>query len=302
MYDKSGIPYAKSNVFEESGTAAEEYDIDQGGRIQPQYIDQNLAVRFFSMFWGREDVFAKRARNGNYYPQCENRWNAVCPAQAGGRLKCSECEYTKWQPLGPELILRHLLGYKEDGSDVIGVYPLLPDGKCRFLVFDFDKHEKCAEKNDFANEDEEWHDEVDALRLICQQNGIDALVERSRSGRGAHVWIFFMKPIEAATARNFGFLLLDKGRMAINLKSFRFYDRMYPSQDYSDSIGNLIALPLQGQALKAGNSAFVEENWNAYPNQWKKLLGTQKLSLEEVEQYIAKWQGELFEGQMGSDF
>lgn len=96
LLDKSGIPYAKSNVFEESGTAAEEYDIDQGGRIQPQYIDQNLAVRFFSMFWGREDVFAKRARNGNYYPQCENRWNAVCPAQAGNRLKCGECEYTKW--------------------------------------------------------------------------------------------------------------------------------------------------------------------------------------------------------------
>ena len=73
LLDKSGIPYAKSNVFEESSTVAEEYDIDQGGRIQPQYIDQKLAVRFFSMFWGREDVFAKRARNGNYYPQCENR-------------------------------------------------------------------------------------------------------------------------------------------------------------------------------------------------------------------------------------
>ena len=151
-------------------------------------------------------------------------------------------------------------------------------------------------------EDEEWHDEVDALRLICQQNGIDALVERSRSGRGAHVWIFFKKAIEAATARNFGFLLLDKGRMAINLKSFRFYDGMYPSQDFSDSIGNLAALPLQGQALKTGNSAFVDENWNAYPDQWRKLLGTQKLSLEEVEQYITKWQGEIIAGQIGPDY
>ena len=81
LLDKSGIPYAKSNVFQENPAVSEEYDIDQGGRIQPQYIDQNLAVRFFSMFWGREDVFAKRARNGNYYPQCENRWSAVCPAQ-----------------------------------------------------------------------------------------------------------------------------------------------------------------------------------------------------------------------------
>lgn len=164
----------------------------------------------------------------------------------------------------------------------------------RFLVFDFDNHEKDAEKNDFANRDEAWHDEVDALRLICKQNGIDALVERSRSGRGAHVWIFFCKPIAAAAARNFGFLLLDKGASTINLKSFRYYDRMYPSQDVSNSIGNLVALPLQGQALKNGNSAFVDENWNAYPDQWGRLFQMKKMSQEEMEQFIAKWQGELF--------
>ena len=98
----------------------------------------------------------------------------------------------------------------------------------------------------------------------CELNGIRPLVERSRSGKGAHVWIFFKKAIPAATARNFGFLLLDKGSTSINLKSFHYYDRMYPSQDVASSIGNLIALPLQGQALKNGNSAFVDENWNAY--------------------------------------
>lgn len=191
-------------------------------------------------------------------------------------------------------MINHLIGYREDGADVIGVYPLLPDGTCRFLVFDFDNHEKDSEKNDFANEDETWRDEVDALRLICKQNGIDALVERSRSGRGAHVWILFRKPVSAATARNFGFLLLDKGAATINIKSFRYYDRMYPSQDVANSIGNLVALPLQGRALINGNSAFVDENWNAYPDQWAKLFHTKKISQEEIEQFIAKWQGELF--------
>ena len=183
---------------------------------------------------------------------------------------------------------------KEDGSDVLGVYPLFADGTCRFLVFDFDNHEKGAEQTDFANVDEEWNDEVDALRMMCEINGITPLVERSRSGRGAHVWIFFKKPVSASLARNFGFLLLDKGSASINLKSFHYYDRMYPSQDVASSIGNLIALPLQGQALKNGNSAFVDKNWNAYPDQWDVLLNrTEKLGMDDIERLMAKWQGEL---------
>ena len=94
---------------------------------------------------------------------------------------------------GCKKIIAHLLGTKEDGSDVIGVYPLLPNGTCRFIVFDFDNHEKGAEVTDFANTDNEWHKEVDALRKMCELNGIRPLVERSRSGKGAHVWIFFKK-------------------------------------------------------------------------------------------------------------
>ncbi|MDO5157182.1 MAG: hypothetical protein Q4D51_14600 [Eubacteriales bacterium] len=108
--------------------------------------------------------------------------------------------------------------------------------------------------------------------------------------------VLFKKPIPASVARNFGFLLLDKGSASINLKSFHYYDRMYPSQDVGNSIGNLIALPLQGQALKNGNSAFVDANWNAYPDQWDILLSkTEKLSIEDVENYMKKWQAELAE-------
>ena len=139
---------------------------------------------------------------------------------------------------------------------------------------------------------------MDALRLICQSNGIVPLVERSRSGRGAHLWIFFQKPIPASLARNFGFLLLDKGSASINLKSFHYYDRMYPSQDTAGSIGNLIALPLQGMSLKSGNSAFGDENWNAYPDQWDILLNhTPKFSVEDIEKYIVRWRAELADGQ-----
>lgn len=294
--DKANIAYESEHVFDEKMETAEEYDPDQGGRILSKYITEDMVNKYFAMFWGRTDVYAKRGAKGGYFPQCNNRWNARCPKQRGEKINCEACGHTEWTKLEPKKIMDHLLGYKDDGADVLGIYPLLADGTCRFLVFDFDNHEKGAESTDFANTDDEWHDEVDALRLICERNGITPLVERSRSGRGAHVWIFFRKPISASIARNFGFLLLDKGSDSINLKSFRYYDRMYPSQDAASRIGNLIALPLQGQALKNGNSAFVDKNWNAYPDQWDILLNhTKKLSIEDIEKCMTKWQIELAE-------
>lgn len=295
--NKANIAYEPEFVFEEKIETSEEYDSDQGGRILSKYITEDMVNKYFAMFWGRTDVYAKRGTKGGYFPQCNNRWNArICPKQRGEKINCEACGHTEWTKLEPKKIMDHLLGYREDGADVLGIYPLLADGTCRFLVFDFDNHEKGAESTDFANIDDEWHDEVDALRIICERNGITPLVERSRSGRGAHVWIFFRKPIAASLARNFGFLLLDKGSASINLKSFHYYDRMYPSQDVASSIGNLIALPLQGQALKNGNSAFVDKNWNAYPDQWDILLNhTKKLSIEDIEKCMAKWQTELAE-------
>ena len=264
---KANIPFDETHIFEEKIEDIAEYDPDQGARIIGKNITEEMANYFFSMFWGRTDVYARRGKNGGYFPQCDNRWdNRICPRQRGEQVSCENCENTKWAKLTPKKLVEHLVAYKEDGSDVLGVYPLLADGTCRFIVFDFDNHEKGAEKTDFANVDEGWHKEVDALRRICENNGIKPLVERSRSGRGAHVWIFFKRPVSAALARNFGFLLLDRGQASINMKSFRYYDRMYPCQDEAGSIGNLIALPLQGQALKNGNSAFVDKNWNAYPD------------------------------------
>ena len=167
---KAGISYEEVNPFEEKIEGAEEYDLDQGSRIvNPPYITEKMAIRFFSMFWGREDVYARRGKNGGYFPQCANRWNdRLCPKQRKEKIFCDECENTKWISLDVKKIIAHLLGTKEDGSDVIGVYPLLPNGTCRFIVFDFDNHEKGAEVTDFANTDNEWHKEVDALRKMCE--------------------------------------------------------------------------------------------------------------------------------------
>lgn len=294
---KANIPFQEEKIFEEKIEDIAEYDPDQGERIIDRYITDKMVQYYFSMFWGRMDVFAKRSRNGGYFPQCDNRWNdGLCPKQRKEKIRCEECENTKWTKLTVDKIRNHLLGYKEDGSDVIGIYPLFPDGTCRFIVFDFDNHEKGAESTDYANVDEQWHKEVEALRIICKKNGITPLVERSRSGRGAHVWIFFKSPISASLARNFGFLLLDRGQSFVNMKSFKYYDRMYPSQDIANTIGNLIALPLQGQALRCGNSAFVDESWNAYPDQWDVLLNkTEKLSIDDVDRLMMRWKSEISE-------
>ena len=95
---KAGISCEEVNPFEEKIESAEEYDLDQGNRIvNPPYITEKMAIRFFSMFWGREDVYARRGKNGGYFPQCANRWNdRLCPKQRKEKVLCDECENTKW--------------------------------------------------------------------------------------------------------------------------------------------------------------------------------------------------------------
>ena len=292
ILDREGISYQEELA---QLTNTEAFETNQGNRIVfPNEITKDMANRFFARFWGRTDVYAKRVENkktnkAGYYPQCINFWSDGCGKKWNTGFRCQDCHYQKYKALTIDSIMSHL-----KGNEVIGVYPLHKDNTCRFLVFDFDNHDKDA-GNDFANIDESWKEEVNAMRTICQMNGIDPLIERSRSGKGAHIWIFFDKPISAILARNFGNALLDKGAEQVNLKSFKYYDRMIPAQDSmpKGGLGNLIALPLQGQALKDGNSAFIDENWNAYSNQWNVLWSKPKLSQSFIEEKIKEWHGNL---------
>lgn len=297
ILDRSGISYTHEIARIGDSENAEEYDPDQGARIvHPRQITDEMANLFYARFWGRQDVYAKRnekKRTGEsgYYTQCYNRWESICPKTRHEKMNCKDCPHQAYKQLTIKDIKAHLRGNSYNGSDVIGIYPLLKNETCRFIVFDFDNHEKDAEKNDFANTNEAWMEEVEAMRTICSLNGIDPLVERSRSGKGAHLWIFFDRPIPAVLARRFGFALLEKGAEQVNLKSFKYYDRMLPAQDTlpEGGLGNLIALPLQGQALQKGNSAFIDSNWNAYPNQWNVLWSKPRLSIEFIEAKIKEW-------------
>lgn len=293
---RSGISYAEEIRRLREPEKTEEYDLNQGARIiHPKQITDEMANMFYARFWGRQDVYARRSEKktgeASYFTQCHNFWQECCPKKHRQKINCKDCPQRVYKQLTKEDILEHLRGRSYNSSDVIGVYPLLPNGTCRFLVYDFDNHDKGAEKLDFANTDDTWMEEVEIMRTICTLNGINPLVERSRSGRGAHIWIFFDKAISASLARKFGFALLEKGAEQVNLKSFKYYDRMLPAQDVltEGGVGNLIALPLQGKALKSGNSAFIDRNWNAYPNQWEVLWSKPRLSAEFIEAKMNEW-------------
>jgi len=298
LLDKANIPYESSMEYANEKDSIPQI-INQGELIIPEAITKNHAKFFYSMFKGRIDVYSKRAGKPNaktgktgYYTQCWNFWkDGVCPKKKGAQIKCGNCENQKYKQLTGKDLMNHLMGIKEDCSDVIGIYPMFPNETCNFLVFDFDNHDDKSLLDDYANTDKEWIEEVNAMRVICIQNGVDVLVERSRSGKGAHVWMFFEEAIPVALARRFGDALLTKGSESVNQKSFKAYDRMLPAQDKmpEGGVGNLIALPLQGRALKEGNSAFIDEEWNAYPNQWKTLQGVKKLSKAFIEECIKAW-------------
>lgn len=303
--DEAGVSYADI-VVDSDEAVAELYDPDQGARIRRFEVTDKIANDFFMMFCrGRKDVYdlrytnPKTGKNG-YYTQCFNRWDKNCHIQKRDNVRCKDCELRAYKPLTLPLIKAHMNGADPNGNDVVAIYPMLENNLCQLLVFDFDNHAKGAEQDDHANTDDSWKEEINALRHICKNLNVDAVIERSRSGQGAHLWIFFKEMIPARLARRFGFALLEKGAESVNLKSFKYYDRMIPTQDMlpAGGLGNVIALPLQGLALKSGNSAFVDENWNAYEDQLKILAGTKRLTRQEIESFLSLWYSS---GSLGED-
>jgi superfamily II DNA or RNA helicase len=234
---------------------------------------------FMSLFMGRGDVFAKRWENtkkgyAGYVPVCLNEWSPVCPKSGGSKMRCGECPHQNFAKYDAGAILKHL-----KGQMTIGVYPMFPDETCRFLAFDFDG--KYYSPDDLRRD-------VNAIREACGEKGISMAVERSRSGKGIHFWIFFAENIPTGTARKFGSSLITYVMEKHHELSFKTYDRMIPAQDTlpKGGFGNLIALPLQKTPRERGNSAFMDENFNVYPDQWNYLQNVKKYTLDETESFI----------------
>lgn len=232
---------------------------------------------FQSLFRGRTDVYAKRCyskkHNSSYYiPACKNEWvRGLCDRT---RVKCKDCVNRDLLPLSNEIINSHLRNNDENGAGIVGIYPLLPDETCLFLAVDFDE--------------EKWKEDINIFRSTCKTYGVPVAIERSRSGNGAHAWIFFEEPVPAASARKLGNALLTKAMSLRHEIPFSSYDRMFPNQDFmpKGGFGNLIALPLQGGARKNGNSEFIDENFQSYSDQWAYLASIRKIGLQEIENLL----------------
>lgn len=281
LLDANGIPYVYEAYSKEQDKVGQKVV-----ELLPLDISPDTAKFFFSMFHGRVDVYARRSKDKGYFPECSNFWKSgICPKKDKVKIKCAECSARAYAMLNSKVLMQHFKGEREDCTDVLGVYVMLKDNTCRFIVFDFDDHNADAEQS------ADWHEEVETMSDICRKCGIDCLVERSRSGHGAHIWLFFSEAIPAEKARKFGNALITKGTELVSVDNFRYYDRLLPMQDVlpEGGLGNLIALPWQGRAMKNGNSVFVDTQWSPIPDQMTALKNVRKLSLQEIESYIQEW-------------
>ena len=231
---------------------------------------------FRSLFRGREDVYARRWENSDgrsgYSPAAQKDWKAINRSRPEDRKKVDQ-KTRKYFPLTDSVIESHLLG-----NETIGVYPLLSDETCWFLAVDFDK--------------KTWQEDSIAFMDTCRKMEVPAALERSRSGRGGHVWIFFEHAVPAITARKLGCAILTRTMERRHQLGLDSYDRFFPSQDTmpKGGFGNLIALPLQAVPRKAGNSVFIDSNFQPHPDQWAFLSALERVPGVVADKLVAEAQ------------
>jgi hypothetical protein len=214
---------------------------------------------FRNLFRGRTDVYpirweSRTSGKSGYSPACANEWLAgVCEKP---RIKCGDCGNRLLVPLTDSVIYDHLAG-----EHTIGIYPLMDDDGCHFLAVDFD--------------DENWQEDAKAFSKSCASLGVPCALEISRSGQGAHAWIFFKERVSARDARRLGTALISHTCTITRQLKLASYDRLFPNQDSmpKGGFGNLIALPLQKGPRENGRSIFVNADLEPFHDQWTFLSG-----------------------------
>lgn len=235
----------------------------------PQFSTSEKVAIFRRLFRGRSDVYpirweSKTSGKSGYTPACANEWRAgICEKP---RIKCSDCSNRLLLPLSDTVVYDHLAG-----KHTVGIYPLLEDDTCYFLAVDFDEAD--------------WREDAHAFMLSCTELGVPAALEISRSGRGAHAWVFFAKRISARDARRLGTAIISHTCSRTRQLKLKSYDRLFPNQDTmpKGGFGNLIALPLQRQPRERGCSVFVDAELRPHPDQWRFLASIQPMAAQDIE-------------------
>lgn len=274
----SDVRYATLEEWEEAGALFDERAQIEGIVTSASPARDKLEL-FRSLFTGRKDVYAHgyRRKDGGigYTPACANEWKpGICPKAAQQRVRCAECTNRVFPELSDAAIIAHFKGNDDRFRDVLGQYVLDRNCNTKVLVIDFDKAD--------------WKEATNAVRLVAKRRNINAAVERSRSGNGAHIWFFFLEPISAKAAREFGSCLITEAAALNKTITFEAFDRMLPAQTTipDGGFGNLIALPFQGKAQREGNSVFVDEQFEPFPDQWLYLSQVQLIPRSTVQNLI----------------
>ena len=237
--------------------------------------DDKVAL-FRRLFRGRSDVvpirWESKAGKTGYSPACANEWRAgVCEKP---RIKCSDCGNRLLVPLTDQTLYDHLAG-----RHTVGVYPLLTDDTCHFLAVDFD--------------DADWRDDAPAFARSCRELGVPVALEISRSGNGAHAWVFFSSKVAARDARRLGTAIISHTCARTRQLKLTSYDRLFPNQDAmpKGGFGNLIALPLQKLPRESGASVFVDDALRPYLDQWAFLASVQPMAPHDIDPTILRATG-----------
>lgn len=271
LLEAHGIAWRSSGPAPTEPAPVGEGDSEAAPARGPSSTQEKVTL-FRRLFRGRDDVYALRWQSSSsgrsgYGPACANEWRpGLCEKP---RISCRDCNHQELLPLSDAAIYGHLAG-----EHTIGLYPLLENNHCHLLAVDFDERD--------------WRDYARAFLHSCRHLAVPAALEISRSGEGAHVWVFFEEAVPAREARQLGAALISHTCNATRQLQLSSYDRLFPNQDTlpKGGFGNLIALPLQKEARQRGCSVFVDDNLQPFPDQWTYLATLQRLSGEGLQSVI----------------